>query len=125
MSDKHEKRPEVLFGPTYEIFTGCGKLFVTLNYLEGVPYEVFMYMGKEGGCASSQAEAIGRLTTQVFIHKGTFDEVIRELRGINCTQRNKDRPSCADALGQILEKERSKTLADSHGDSGTSPSGTE
>ncbi|MBZ4642692.1 MAG: nrdA [Deferribacteraceae bacterium] len=64
---KPRPRPKVLFGKTLEMMTGCGKLYVTINFDENnEPFEVFTSMGKAGGCAQSQCEAIGRLISLVF-----------------------------------------------------------
>ena len=54
-------RPQLLTGETQRMDTGCGKLFVIMNDDEFGPREVFANMGKAGGCASSNTEALGRL----------------------------------------------------------------
>src|SRR5262249_20814836 len=55
-------RPPVTVGHTVRMNTGCGNLYVTINEdQEGKPFELFNHMGKAGGCAASQNEAIGRL----------------------------------------------------------------
>ena len=55
-------RPQVTVGHTVRMNTGCGHLYVTVNESEdGRPFELFNHMGKAGGCAASQNEAIGRL----------------------------------------------------------------
>ena len=55
-------RPQVTVGHTVRMNTGCGHLYVTVNETEdGSPFELFNHMGKAGGCAASQNEAIGRL----------------------------------------------------------------
>jgi len=78
-------RPKVLYGKTIEMMTGCGKLYVTINSDEnGEPFEVFTSMGKAGGCAQSQCEAIGRLISVVFRSGGTPDIIIKQLKGISC-----------------------------------------
>jgi len=58
------KRPDIIKGTTRAMKTGCGTLYVTVNEdEEGLPFEVFNHIGKAGGCASSQSEAIGRLVS--------------------------------------------------------------
>ena len=57
-----KKRPSKLMGVTSSVKTGCGNLYVGVNQDEhGKPFEIFTNIGKAGGCAASQAEAIGRL----------------------------------------------------------------
>ncbi|WP_413877291.1 vitamin B12-dependent ribonucleotide reductase, partial [Albidovulum sp.] len=52
-------RPKALKGWTYQMQTGCGPLYVTVNEDKAGLFELFTTMGKAGGCASSQCEAIG------------------------------------------------------------------
>ncbi|MCB4204689.1 vitamin B12-dependent ribonucleotide reductase [Deferribacterales bacterium Es71-Z0220] len=102
-------RPKVLFGKTLEMMTGCGKLYVTINFDENnEPFEVFTSMGKAGGCAQSQCEAIGRLISLVFRSGGDYDIVVKQLKGISCHMRygfgQNQILSCADAVGKAIEK---------------------
>lgn len=102
-------RPKVLYGKTIEMMTGCGKLYVTINSDEnGEPFEVFTSMGKAGGCAQSQCEAIGRLISVVFRSGGTPDIIIKQLKGISCHMKFGFGPnqvlSCADAVAKAIEK---------------------
>jgi len=88
--------------------TSCGSLYVTVNQDEtGRPFEVFTSMGKAGGCASSQSEAIGRLVSLGLRSGVDPDQIIRQLRGISChlprgVGRNRV-SSCADAVAQALQ----------------------
>jgi len=102
-------RPKVLFGKTLEMMTGCGKLYVTINFDENnEPFEVFTSMGKAGGCAQSQCEAIGRLISLVFRSGGDHDIIVKQLKGISCHMRygfgQNQILSCADAVGKAIEK---------------------
>lgn len=102
-------RPKVLVGRTVEMMTGCGKLYVTINQDEtGKPFEVFTSMGKAGGCAQSQCEAIGRLISMDLRSGGELDRIIKQLKGISCHMRYGFGPntvlSCSDAVGKALEQ---------------------
>lgn len=101
-------RPDVMEGATRKMETSCGSLYVTVNWDEsGRPFEVFTSMGKAGGCASSQSEAIGRLVSLALRSGIDPQQVVRQLRGISChlprgVGRNKI-SSCADAVAQALQ----------------------
>ncbi len=102
-------RPEVIFGTTTKVTTGCGNLYVTVNQDEdGYFFEVFTQMGKAGGCAGSQLEAVGRLVS-LALRGGIETKVICEqLKGIRCPSPSWDKGkkifSCADAIARVLEK---------------------
>ena len=100
-------RPEVVRGSTRRIKTGCGNLYVTINIdEEGSPYEVFARIGKVGGCAATQSEAMGRLLTLLLRAKTPIDMLVKQLRGISCHQPfghgESKVSSCADAVGKAL-----------------------
>jgi len=109
-----KKRPEVIRGTTRFMKTGCGNLYVTINEDEsGHLFELFTSMGKAGGCASSQAEAIGRLVSLAFRSNIEPEEIIKQLKGISCHQpewHNGGRIlSCSDAIAKALEKYHAKS----------------
>lgn len=103
-----KERPAVLIGKTMEMQTGCGKMYVTINQdEEGKVFEVFTSIGKAGGCAQSQCEAIGRLMS-LNLRSGVKPEfIVRQLKGISCHMKygfgDKQVLSCADAVGKALE----------------------
>lgn len=105
---KPKERAEVLQGATYRIVTGCGNLYVTVNVDEGGKiFEVFTQMGKAGGCAASQAEAIGRLVSTSLRAGVDADALVEQLKGIRCHNPKltdgRKVLSCSDALAQALE----------------------
>ncbi len=107
------KRPDVIKGSTRFMKTGCGNVYVTINEDEnGHLFELFTSMGKAGGCAASQSEAIGRLVSLAFRSNIAPEEVIMQLKGISChspTWHDGGRIlSCSDAIARALEKYNSK-----------------
>jgi ribonucleoside-diphosphate reductase alpha chain len=100
-------RPEVTTGLTRRVSTGCGNLYITINEDEFGPVEIFSQMGKAGGCAASQAEAISRLVSLALRSHIPPEAIVRELKGISCHRlvwQSGDRiMSCADAIGKTLE----------------------
>ncbi len=104
-----KKRPSVINGTTRLMKTGCGNLYITINEDgNGKPFEVFTNIGKAGGCASSQAEAIGRLISLSLRSNVEPEEVIKQLMGISCHQPSWSEDgrilSCSDAIAKALEK---------------------
>jgi len=102
-------RPEVITGTTTKVATGCGNLYVTINVDEqGRPFELFTQMGKAGGCAGSQLEAIGRLVSLGFRSGVEVKSIIEQLRNIRCPSPSWEKGqrifSCADAIARVIEK---------------------
>jgi len=102
-------RPTVVKGTTTKIGTGCGNLYITINEDEGShPFEVFMQMGKAGGCAASQLEAIGRLVSLAFRSGIDVKAIVDQLRGIRCPSPSWEKGgrifSCSDAIARAIEK---------------------
>lgn len=109
-----KKRPEVIRGSTRFMKTGCGNIYVTINEDEnGHLFELFTSMGKAGGCASSQAEAIGRLVSLAFRANIDPSEVVKQLKGISCHQpawsNGGKIHSCSDAIAKAMEKYHMKS----------------
>jgi ribonucleoside-diphosphate reductase alpha chain len=103
------KRPDIIRGTTRLVKTGCGHLYVTINEdMEGNVFELFTSMGKAGGCASSQSEALGRLISLALRSSIGKDEIVKQLKGISCHQPSWHSSgrilSCADAIAKSLEQ---------------------
>lgn len=119
------KRPEMTKGATRLIETGCGNLYVTINEDgKGQLFELFTSMGKAGGCASSQAEAIGRLVSLAFRSNIEPSEVVKQLKGISCHQpawcNGGKILSCSDAIAKAVEKYTMKGNGNGNGHKGSS-----
>lgn len=79
------ERPAVVMGRTERIRTGHGNMYVTINTDEaGKPFEVFVALGKAGGCDSAQLEAIARLVSLALRSGVDPAAIVEQLRGITC-----------------------------------------
>jgi ribonucleoside-diphosphate reductase alpha chain len=102
-------RPRKLTGSTYQMETGCGPMYVTINEDEqGRPFELFNTVGKAGGCASSQCEALGRLVSLAWRSGQDAEPILHQLVGISCHKpfgfgENKIL-SCADAIAKAVQQ---------------------
>jgi ribonucleoside-diphosphate reductase alpha chain len=100
-------RPTVTNGKTIETQTGCGSLYITINEDKYGLAEVFVQLGKSGGCAASQTEAIGRLISIALRSWVKPESIIKQLKGIRCPSVGFDKgnivTSCADAVAKVLE----------------------
>jgi ribonucleoside-diphosphate reductase alpha chain len=102
------KRPKVTRGVTERVNTGCGYIYVTVNFDSKGISEVFSTLGKAGGCAAAQLEAISRLTSLALRSGIDVDSIVKHLRGIRCPsiawEQGHAILSCADAIASVLEK---------------------
>ncbi|MBA3045389.1 MAG: TSCPD domain-containing protein [Candidatus Thermoplasmatota archaeon] len=103
---KPRARPLVTQGATHRMTTGCGYLYVTINEDNKNLFELFARMGKAGGCAASQTEAIGRLISLALRCGIDPVAIVEQLKGIRCPERvlGKEKIySCPDAIGKSLQ----------------------
>ena len=102
-------RPEKLRGTTIRKETPLGVMFVSINEDEkGQPFEVFINLGKAGGSAMADAEAMGRMISLALRSGIPLTEVHRQLRGISSDRVVGLGPnkvmSVPDAIGLALEE---------------------
>jgi len=107
-------RPAMLFGRTFQMITGCGPMYVTINEDENHRvFELFNTVGKAGGCAASQNEAIGRLVSLAWRSGMAPEPIVKELIGISCHKPagfGENRvTSCADAIAKALRQRLEET----------------
>ncbi|MBA7715491.1 hypothetical protein ES703_124539 [subsurface metagenome] len=102
------KRPEETEGHTKRVNTGCGHMYITVNFDERGICEVFSTLGKAGGCATAQLEATCRLISLALRSGVDVASVVKQLRGIRCPsiawEEGRSTLSCADAIASVLEK---------------------
>jgi ribonucleoside-diphosphate reductase alpha chain len=104
---KKRERPRALKGSTYQMETGCGPLYVTINEDNQGLFELFTTMGKAGGCAASQCEAIGRLVSLAWRSGVQARQAVKQMIGITCHKPagfGENRvTSCADAVAKAIQ----------------------
>jgi ribonucleoside-diphosphate reductase alpha chain len=100
-------RPRALKGTTYQMQTGCGPLYITVNEDDAGVFELFTTMGKAGGCASSQCEAIGRLVSLAWRSGVQARQAVKQMIGITCHKPagfgDNRVTSCADAVAKAIQ----------------------
>jgi ribonucleoside-diphosphate reductase alpha chain len=111
-------RPKILHGTTIKIKTGCGNLFVTVNFdKDNKPYEVFARLGKSGSCFLSQIQSLTTIISIAIQGGIPIEKIIEKLKGHRCSNPiitdGEEILSCSDALAKaikiILEEKGVKT----------------
>ena len=101
-------RPAITSGVTQRVRTGEGNLYITINEDENGLCEVFTTIGKAGGNAQAQSEAISRMISLALRSGINPHEVIKQLKGISgpspVWQDGDVILSTPDAIGKALEK---------------------
>ena len=76
------ERPDIVYGFTQKVKTGLGDLYLTVNEIDGRPFEVFATIGRSGRSITAKAEAIGRLVSLALRSGIHVREIVKQLKGI-------------------------------------------
>lgn len=102
------RRPDVVQGFTQKVQTGLGAMYLTVNEVDGQPFEVFATIGKSGRSITAKAEAIGRLVSLALRSGVAVRDVVAQIKGIGGEHpvfRGKGLLlSIPDAIAWVLEK---------------------
>ncbi len=75
-------RPDVVYGFTQKVSTGHGLMYVTINEVDGRPFEIFATIGKSGRSVTAKAEAIGRLISLALRSGIEVKDIVKQIKGI-------------------------------------------
>ncbi len=105
-------RPKRTIGVTEQVSTGCGRMYITVNYDHEGLIETFITTGSSGGC-SGFTEGVSRLISLALRANISPDAIIDQLTSVSCPtflrrKANNDKligKSCPDIIGRILVQE--------------------
>lgn len=103
-----KERPAIVLGFTQKIQTGLGTVYLTVNEIDGKPFEVFATVGKSGHSITAKTEAIGRLVSLALRSDISVERIVAQLKGIG-GEHPVFKPhgmvlSIPDAIANILEE---------------------
>ncbi|MGA1848843.1 MAG: vitamin B12-dependent ribonucleotide reductase [Thermoplasmatota archaeon] len=106
------ERPKLIHGVTGKVDSGCGALYVTINRDRFGPFEMFANLGKSGGCAAAQIEALARLASLAMRSGIDPYQIVKQMKGIRCPNpkmgpvgmTEEQVLSCPDGMARALER---------------------
>ena len=118
-------RPSITYGETKRIRTGEGTLYITVNEDENGLCEVFTAIGKAGGHAAAQSEAISRLISLSLRSGVNPKAIVKQLKGISGPNPTWEDGrlilSTPDAIGKALDDYLESTHSKKKGEDKKSP----
>ncbi len=101
------ERPDFVTGFTQKVQTGLGVMYLTVNEVDGKPFEIFATIGKSGHSVTAKAEAIGRLVSLALRSGIDVEAIVGQLKGIGgehpVFQKKGLLLSIPDAIAWVLE----------------------
>ena len=98
-------RPRELVGRTFLAQSGCCRLYITVNTMDGKPMEVFIRTVGAGCEASSNA--LGRSISTGLQNGVPYEKFVKQFAKVNCVSaiknKNSEGFSCADVVGKCIE----------------------
>lgn len=112
-------RPKRTCGVTEQVKTGCGKMYITVNYDQEGLIETFITTGSSGGC-SGFTEGVSRLISLALRANIAPEAIIDQLTSVSCpnflrrraTNKSIVGKSCPDIIGRVLSQELEKYQRD-------------
>ena len=117
-------RPDLVYGFTQKVSTGHGLMYVTVNEIDGKPFEAFATIGKSGRSTTAKAEAIGRLVSLALRSNIEVEEIVKQIKGIGgevpVFQQGKQGQvqSIPDGIAWVLENRYLKSKKSVHDNNG-------
>jgi ribonucleoside-diphosphate reductase alpha chain len=83
-----KNRPLAVPGVTYQLKCGCGPIYITCTDNDNELFEVFVTIGKAGGCGCANKESLGKVIS-IALRSGTDPaKIAKSLDGVSCPQTN-------------------------------------
>ncbi|MEM2955539.1 MAG: vitamin B12-dependent ribonucleotide reductase, partial [Nitrososphaerales archaeon] len=103
-----KETPEKAYGVRLRKKTGCGNIYTKVFSNEhNEPVEVFITLGKAGGCAAAFTEGLARACSLALKYGASLKELEDELMGISCHKQegigHNRVLSCIDAVAKSIE----------------------
>jgi len=105
-------RPQRTVGVTEQVSTGCGRMYITVNYDQEGLIETFITTGSSGGCSGFTA-GVSRLISLALRSNISPEAIIDQLTSVSCPTFLRRKASngslvgksCPDIIGRILIQE--------------------
>jgi len=95
------QRELVEYGLTKKIRTDCGNVYLTVNFRDKKLVEIFIRLGKAGGCATAMLDTVARLVSGICQKECmSAEDIVKILKGVRCIYG----VCCIDKIGEAIEE---------------------